>query len=99
MFPSVVTATHTHTQDEMACNLHPIICTWDAVTTCTPVTIFFPTWGVVMLEYIKYLPPPPQKKNKNTHKVAPKAMWKTNTKCGGKSAISILAHTTYHDVR
>ena len=26
----------------MACHLHPIICTWDAVTTCTPVTVFFP---------------------------------------------------------
>ena len=26
----------------MACHLHPILCTWNAVTTCTPVTIFFP---------------------------------------------------------
>ena len=26
----------------MACHLHPIICTWEAVTSCTPVTIFFP---------------------------------------------------------
>jgi len=47
MFPSVVTATHTlrlliYGQDEIACHLHPIIFTWDAVTTCTPVTIFFP---------------------------------------------------------
>ena len=25
-----------------ACHLHPILCTWDAVITCTPVTIFFP---------------------------------------------------------
>ena len=37
---------HTHTicygQDEMACHLHPIIYAWDAVTTCTSVTIFFP---------------------------------------------------------
>ena len=39
MFPSVVTATHTHThticygQDEMACHLHPIICTWNAAVT------------------------------------------------------------------
>ena len=22
-------------QDEMACHLHPILCTWDAVITCT----------------------------------------------------------------
>ena len=29
-------------QDEMACHLHPIFCTWDAVTTWTPVTVFFP---------------------------------------------------------
>ena len=29
-------------QDEMACHLHPILHTWDAVTTCTPVTVFFP---------------------------------------------------------
>ena len=46
VFPSVVTATHTPSvncgQDEMAFHLHLIICTWDAVTTCTPVTIFFP---------------------------------------------------------
>ena len=28
-------------QDKMACHLHPIPCTWDAVTTCTPVTVFF----------------------------------------------------------
>ena len=26
----------------MACHLHPILCTWDAVTTYTPVTVFFP---------------------------------------------------------
>ena len=26
----------------MACHLHPILCTRDAVTTCTPVTVFFP---------------------------------------------------------
>ena len=26
----------------MAFDLHPIICTWDVVTTCIPVTIFFP---------------------------------------------------------
>ena len=49
MFPSVITATHTHTvcygQDEMACYLHPIICTWDVVITCTPVTVFFPLGG------------------------------------------------------
>ena len=24
------------------CHLHPILCTWDAVTTCSPVTVFFP---------------------------------------------------------
>ena len=29
-------------RDEMACHLHPILCTWDAVTTCTPVTVFLP---------------------------------------------------------
>ena len=29
-------------RDEMACHLHPILCNWDAVTTCTPVTVFFP---------------------------------------------------------
>ena len=26
----------------MACHLHPILCTWDAVVTCTPVTVLFP---------------------------------------------------------
>ena len=26
----------------MAFDLHPIICTWDVVTTCIPVTVFFP---------------------------------------------------------
>ena len=26
----------------MACHLHPILCTWDVVITCTPVTVFFP---------------------------------------------------------
>ena len=43
MFPGVVTATHTicYGQDKMAFNLHPIICTWDSVTTCIPVTVFF----------------------------------------------------------
>ena len=25
-----------------ACHLHPILCTWDALITCTPVTVFFP---------------------------------------------------------
>ena len=25
-----------------ACHLHSILCIWDAVTTCTPVTNFFP---------------------------------------------------------
>ena len=25
-----------------ACHLHPILCTWDAVIACTPVTVFFP---------------------------------------------------------
>ena len=29
-------------QDKMACHLHLILCTWDVVITCTPVTIFFP---------------------------------------------------------
>ena len=29
-------------QDEMACYLHPILCTWDAVVTCTLVPVFFP---------------------------------------------------------
>ena len=28
-------------QDEMACHLHPILCTWDVVITRTPVTFFF----------------------------------------------------------
>ena len=28
-------------QDKMACHLHPILCSWDAVITCTPVTVFF----------------------------------------------------------
>ena len=27
-------------QDEIACHLHPILCTWDLVITCTPVTVF-----------------------------------------------------------
>ena len=26
----------------MKCHLYPILCTWDAVTTCIPVTSFFP---------------------------------------------------------
>ena len=26
----------------MTCHLHLILCSWDAVATCTPVTIFFP---------------------------------------------------------
>ena len=26
----------------MKCHLYPILCTWDAVTTCIPVTGFFP---------------------------------------------------------
>ena len=26
----------------MACHLQPIFCTWDAVTTCTLITVFFP---------------------------------------------------------
>ena len=30
-------------------HLHPVICTWDAVTICTPVTIFLSTWGVVVV--------------------------------------------------
>ena len=25
-----------------ACHLHPILCAWDAIITCIPVTIFFP---------------------------------------------------------
>jgi len=42
---SVVTATHTHTHThticyKMAFDLDPIICTWDVVTTCIPVTSF-----------------------------------------------------------
>ena len=28
-------------QDEMSWHIHPIPCTWDAVTTCTQVTISF----------------------------------------------------------
>ena len=39
-------ATHTHTicyvQDKMAFDMHLILCTWDVVTTCIPVTVFFP---------------------------------------------------------
>ena len=31
----------------MACHLHLILCTWDGVTTCTPVTVFFPL-GVLL---------------------------------------------------
>ena len=34
----------------MVFHLHPILCTWDAVTTCTPVTIFFPH-GVRLYKY------------------------------------------------
>ena len=92
MFPSVVTATHTHTQDEMACHLHPIICTWDAVTTCTPVTIFFPTWGVVMLEKKIPPPPPPQKKKKTLIKLPQK-------QCGRQTQSVVVKVTTYHGVR
>ena len=47
---SVVTATHTHTICyKMAFDLHPIICTWDVVTNCIPVS-FLSTWGVVIFE-------------------------------------------------
>ena len=28
-------------RNDMACHLHSILCTWDAVTTCTPFTDFF----------------------------------------------------------
>ena len=28
-------------QNEIACHIHPTLCTWDTVTTYTPVTIFF----------------------------------------------------------
>ena len=31
-----------YAQDKMAYHLHLILCTSDAVTTCTPVTLFFP---------------------------------------------------------
>ena len=37
----------------MACHLHLILCTWDAVT-CTPVTVFFPL-GVQLCSKLKYL--------------------------------------------
>ena len=40
---SVVTATHTYTICyKMAFDLHPIICTWNVVSTWIPVTVFFP---------------------------------------------------------
>ena len=29
-------------QEEMVCHLHPILCTWDALITCTPVIVYFP---------------------------------------------------------
>ena len=35
--------THTHTICyKMAFDLHPTICTWDVVTICVPITVFFP---------------------------------------------------------
>ena len=40
-------------QDEMACHLHLILCTWDAVTTCTPVTVFFPLGVQLCLEKMR----------------------------------------------
>ena len=33
----------------MKCHLYPILCTWDAVTTCIPVTSFFPLKVSVLL--------------------------------------------------
>ena len=45
----------------MAFDLHPIICTWDVVTTCIPVTVFFPL-GVWLCSKQK------QKTNKQTNK-------------------------------
>ena len=33
----------------MACHLHPILGTWDAVTTCTQVTVFFPLGVRILL--------------------------------------------------
>ena len=40
---------YAYAQDKIAYHLHPILCTWDAVTACTPVTLSFPL-GVFMLE-------------------------------------------------
>ena len=51
LIPCSQVSTHTHWQDEIACYLNLIIYTWDAVTSCTPVT----TWGAVMLKKIKVL--------------------------------------------
>ena len=43
-----------------ACHLHLMLCTWDAVTTCTPLTVFF-IFGVQLgsknkLKYIMSTP-------------------------------------------
>ena len=37
-------------RNDMACHLHSILCTWDAVTTCTPFTVFFLLEGAVLLK-------------------------------------------------
>lgn len=48
---------HTHClyygQAEMACQLHPIIFIWNAVTSYTPVIIILSTWGAVMVNEMK----------------------------------------------
>ena len=36
------TRTICYVQDKMAFDMHLILCTWDVVTTCIPVTVFFP---------------------------------------------------------
>ena len=53
---------------------HPILtleggelCAWDAVITCTPVTIFFSTWGAVMLEKNKQTKKTPTKIGELVH--------------------------------
>ena len=43
-----------YVQDEMAYNLHPILCTWDAVTVWTPVTLSF-LLGVRLCGFVMFI--------------------------------------------
>ena len=66
-------------QDEMTCHLYPILCTWDAVTTCTPVTVFFPL-GVQLSSKINKQTNKQQTNNKQTTNKQTTKKAKTNVR-------------------